>query len=64
MPDVISGDGIFSEYVTKISEAGFFFTRFRATLLNSTVIISWIGPSFYISAPHPDDGQDHVPPSR
>jgi len=64
VPDIIQSDGIFSEFVTKLSDSGFYSTRFKALLKNSTGVLNWIGPSFYVSVPHLNDGKDHIPPSR
>ena len=63
VPDITRGDGIFSQVISRLFQTGFYSTRFEATIRQTTLRF-WPGPTFYVTTPMPDDGQDHVPPAR
>ena len=63
VPDITRGDGIYSQIVSRLFQTGFYSTSFKATFGRKTFRF-WPGPSFYVSTPTQDDGEDHIPPSR
>ncbi len=65
VPDVASDDGIHSQYLFDLFEAGYYATEFSiGGCDNSSLYRHWIGPAFFVSAPIVNDGEDRIPPSR
>ena len=65
VPDVTSGDGIYSQYYFEAFSDGFYSTRFVVRDSSSLLSRYWVGPSLYITdGIDTNGGQDVIPPSR
>ena len=62
VPDITRHDGIYSQYLTKMNQVGFYSARYQSRIGLDTWR-HWIGPSFYVSVPI-EPGIDNIPPSR
>jgi hypothetical protein len=71
VPDVTAGDGIFSQYLFDLFQTGFYATEYTLMATASKdggdselLLRHWVGPSFYVSVPIENSGEDRIPPSR